>query len=114
MTVTTLLMLFLAAAASGQTSSPLCPGGALRFGTPPFVEVDDPTVAYWYFAQLLGERLHCRIEIKIATSIDAENDDLRQKRIDFGQFRSTGYVVAHDMGLADVIVTRANAAGNGL
>ncbi len=107
------LILLVAAAASSQTSSSLCPNGVLRFGAPPFVKVDDPTIAYRHFATVLGERLHCRIEIKIATSIDAENDDLREKRIDFGQFRSTGYVIAHDLGLADAVVTRANAAGDG-
>jgi phosphonate transport system substrate-binding protein len=73
--------------------------------------VDNPTAAYDHFAKLLSEQLPCRIEVRIANSIKDENEDLRNNRIDFGQFRSTGYVLAHDAGLADAVATRSSDDG---
>jgi phosphonate transport system substrate-binding protein len=107
------------AAATGSSlaartkTNEICPSGTLTFGAPGYVKVDDPTKAYAYFVQLMAEKTGCKIETRISTSLNAQIDDLRANRFDFGPMRSSNYVLAHDQGLADAVAARSNAEGTG-
>jgi phosphonate transport system substrate-binding protein len=89
-----------------------CPnGGTIRFGVEPFDATAKLVPIYGHVAELIGDKLGCKVEVFIATSYNAEIEAMRNGKLEFGQFGPLGYVLAHQIAKAEAVATFADKNG---
>jgi phosphonate transport system substrate-binding protein len=90
-----------------------CPnGGTIRFGVEPFDATAKLVPIYGHLADLIGEKLGCKVEVFIATNYNAEIEAMRNGKLEFGEFGPLGYVLAHQIAKAEAVATFADKDGN--
>lgn len=98
-----------AGAAHAQST---CPNdGTVRFGVEPFEAAAQLVPVYTDIANLIGEKLGCKVQLYVATSYNAEIEAMRNKKLEFGQFGPLGYVLAHQVANAQAVAAFEGADG---
>ncbi len=100
-------------AAGTAHAADVCPidGGVVRFGVEPFESEQRMLPAYTDIANLIGEKLGCKVQLYIATSYNAEIEAMRNNKLEFGEFGPLGYVLAHQVAHAEAVATFAGTGG---
>ncbi|HVY16114.1 MAG TPA: phosphate/phosphite/phosphonate ABC transporter substrate-binding protein [Rhodopila sp.] len=86
-----------------------CPnGGSVRFAVVPAEDTAQLTPIYGRLADLIGQRLGCKVVVQFGTNYTAVIEAMRANRADFAQFGAFSYVLAHQVAGAEAV---ANFAG---
>jgi phosphonate transport system substrate-binding protein len=90
-----------------------CPnGGTVRFGVEPFDASAKLVPIYNHLAELISNKLDCKVEVFIATNYNAEIEAMRAGKLELGEFGPLGYVLAHQVAKAEAVATFADKNGN--
>jgi phosphonate transport system substrate-binding protein len=93
-------------------TAPDCPNdGTVRFGVEPFEAAAKLVPIYERVGQLLAVHLGCDVKIFVTTTYTAEVEAMRAGRLEVGEFSPFSYVLAHQIGKADVVATYSDAEG---
>ena len=89
-----------------------CPnGGTVRFGVEPYDTAARLVPIYQKVADMLGEKLGCKVEVFVATSYNAEIEAMRNGKLEIGEFGPLGYVLAHQVAKAEAVAAFGTAEG---
>src|ERR1700722_34240 len=103
-------LLSLAPAADAASDCPN--GGTVRFGVEPFDASAKLVPIYNHLAELISNKLDCKVEVFIATNYNAEIEAMRSGKLELGEFGPLGYVLAHQVAKAEAVATFADKNGN--
>jgi phosphonate transport system substrate-binding protein len=99
-------------AGTAHAQSNVCPnGGTVRFGVEPYEAAAQLVPVYTDIANLIGQKLGCKVQLYVATSYNAEIEAMRNKKLEFGQFGPLGYVLAHQVANAQAVASFGGADG---
>jgi phosphonate transport system substrate-binding protein len=100
------------AAPAAHAAAADCPnGGTIRFGVEPYDSTAKLVPIYGHIADLIGQKMDCKVEVFIATSYNAEIEAMRADKLEFGEFGPLGYVLAHEVAKAEAVATFADKDG---
>jgi phosphonate transport system substrate-binding protein len=89
-----------------------CPnGGTVRFGVEPYDTAARLVPIYDKIAQLIGDKLGCKVQVFVATGYNAEIEAMRNGKLELGEFGPLGYVLAHQVAKAEAIAAFGGADG---
>lgn len=89
-----------------------CPnGGIVRFGVEPYDTAARLVPIYDKIAQLIGDKLGCKVQVFVATGYNAEIEAMRNGKLELGEFGPLGYVLAHQVAKAEAIAAFGGADG---
>lgn len=96
--------LMFACVAGSAHAAGTCPNdGTVRFGVEPYESTARLLPVYTDLANLIGQKIGCKVELYVATSYNAEIEAMRNNKLEFGQFGPLGYVLAHQVGNAQAV-----------
>jgi phosphonate transport system substrate-binding protein len=100
------------AAAPTAHAAGTCPNdGVVRFGVEPYESSQRLLPVYTDLANMIGEKLGCKVELYVATSYNAEIEAMRNDKLEIGEFGPLGYVLAHQVAHAEAVATFAGEDG---
>jgi len=114
MILTSVAALAIAAAAIPPRSAVAddCPnGGTVRFGVEPYDTAARLVPIYDKIAQLISDKLGCKVQVFVATGYNAEIEAMRNGKLELGEFGPLGYVLAHQVAKAEAIAAFGGADG---
>jgi phosphonate transport system substrate-binding protein len=89
-----------------------CPnGGTVRFGVEPYDTAARLVPIYDKIAQLISDKLGCKVQVFVATGYNAEIEAMRNGKLELGEFGPLGYVLAHQVAKAEAIAAFGGADG---
>jgi phosphonate transport system substrate-binding protein len=89
-----------------------CPNnGVVRFGVEPYESTQRMLPVYKDVANLIANKLGCKVELYVATNYNAEIEAMRNDKLEIGQFGPLGYVLAHQVARAQAVATFAGEDG---
>jgi phosphonate transport system substrate-binding protein len=89
-----------------------CPnGGTVRFGIEPYDTAARLTPIYEKVGKLISDKIGCKVEIYVATGYNAEIEAMRNGKLEIGEFRPLGYVLAHQVAKAEAVAAFGGADG---
>jgi phosphonate transport system substrate-binding protein len=88
-----------------------CPTGTLTFGVEPYDDASKLIPAYQNLAKDLGDKLGCKVDLKIAESYVAEILAMKNGQLDLGEFGPAGFVFADQQAGAVPLASFADADG---
>jgi phosphonate transport system substrate-binding protein len=100
------------AAAATAHAAGSCPNdGVVRFGVEPYESSQRLLPVYTDLANMIGQKLGCKVELYVATSYNAEIEAMRNDKLEIGEFGPLGYVLAHQVAHAEAVATFAGDDG---
>jgi phosphonate transport system substrate-binding protein len=100
------------AAAATAHAAGTCPNdGVVRFGVEPYESSQRLLPVYTDLANMIGQKLGCKVELYVATSYNAEIEAMRNDKLEIGEFGPLGYVLAHQVAHAEAVATFAGDDG---
>jgi phosphonate transport system substrate-binding protein len=104
--------LVLASSPATAATAADCPnGGTVRLGVEPYDTMARLTPIYDRLGKMIGDRLHCNVQVFIAISYNAEIEAMRNGKLDIAEFGPLGYVLAHQIAKAEAVAAFGTAAG---
>lgn len=89
-----------------------CPnGGTVRFGVEPYDTSAKLVPIYGHIADLMSQKLGCKVEVFVTTNYNAEIEAMRNDKLEVGEFGPLGYVLAHQVAKAQAVAAFGNKAG---
>lgn len=89
-----------------------CPNdGIVRFGVEPYGPAQEMTRVYSNIAELIGQKLGCKVDLFLVHSYNAEIEAMRSRQLEFGQFGPLGYVLATRLAGAQAVAAFADEKG---
>ncbi len=89
-----------------------CPsGGTVRFGVEPYDTSAKLVPIYGHIAELISQKLGCKVEVFVTTNYNAEIEAMRNDKLEIGEFGPLGYVLAHQVAKAEAVAAFGTKEG---